>query len=276
MNRYDLCTLCSFRPGLGTFSEIKAAVPQENTGGRVADRQRSLNDGGYLTENYICRWYLSLIIKKSQEISVCLSWPSAAPCWMHCLPSMPNVKNTVTVMLFEMDNSIVFDFRCTWWCSVTWRRGGADYLQGLQRHLDVLEFPQQVEGSVLQTQQHSIVTVGHTLQMNLSRCLICLIVRLLKRNDKASLRPWPTCVQTDRFVFGGRRLSSCWSRFVAMWRFTASSKHPTHSQTAATPTPRVDRPGFTKGYWESDGGTTLNLKWRTERNRRRKFHIQAN
>ena len=123
-------------------------------------------------------------------------------------------------MLFEMDNSIVFDFRCTWWCSVTWRRGGADYLQGLQRHLDVLEFPQQVEGSVLQTQQHSIVTVGHTLQMNLSRCLICLIVRLLKRNDKASLRPWPTCVQTDRFVFGGRRLSSCWSRFVAMWRFT--------------------------------------------------------
>lgn len=57
-----------------------------------------------------------------------------------------------------LQSRIMLDFGCTRRCSVTWQRGGVYYLQGLQRHLDVLEFPQQVEGSVLQTKQQSIIT----------------------------------------------------------------------------------------------------------------------
>ena len=36
---------------------------------------------------------------------------------------------------------------------VTWQRGGVSYLQGLQRHLDVLQFPKQVQSAVLQTRE---------------------------------------------------------------------------------------------------------------------------
>lgn len=141
----------------------KTAVPHENTGGQCSWPAKKSE--GWRTNHWKLPSLIFVIDNTSHKKSLCLSWLSAAPYWMYCLPSMPNVKYVVTIILFEAwmglkrrSNSIMLDFRCTRLCSVTWRRGGAYYLQGLQRHLDVLEFPQQVEGAVLQTKQQSIIT----------------------------------------------------------------------------------------------------------------------